>query len=386
MTESFPRALNLKKLLAKNSFFLFGPRGTGKSTLIRKTLKPDFSYDLLQPVEYTRFSASPQLLEQELDTAQAGALVVIDEVQKVPALLDVAHRLIELKRLRFLLTASSSRKLRREGNVNLLAGRAWEARLFPLCFAEIPHFNLTTYLNRGGLPRAFLSDHYREELRAYTAIYLKEEIMAESLVRKLDGFSRFLEVAALQNGEELNFEGIASDAMVKAKTVGNYVEVMEDTLLAYKLPAFFKTKKRKAISRSKLYLFDVGVVNTLAKRGELVSGSELFGKAFEHFIISEVRAYLSYRRLDLNMYYWRSTGQHEVDLIVGDQWAIEIKATSQVNTRHLSGLKALAEEALVQKSLVVSLDARPRRLEGVEILPWKEFLTRLWADELIMGQ
>lgn len=380
---TFERVLDLKAQLKKNSFFLFGPRGVGKSTLIRETLQPKILYDLLDAVSFMRLSTQPDLLQQELELLKAGDLVVIDEIQRIPQLLNTVHRAIENKRLRFLLTGSSTRKLKRDSDSNLLAGRAWEARLFPLCYPEIPKFDLVTYLNRGGIPRAFLTENYLEELRAYSSIYLKEEILAEALVRKLDHFTRFLEVAALQSGEELSLEGIASDAQIKAKTVGNYIEILEDTLLAFRLPAFWKTKKRKAITRAKFYLFDVGLTNYLAKRGRLEPKSELFGKAFEHWLINEVRAYISYRRLDLDLFYWRSVNQQEVDLIIGSECAIEFKATSLVSSKHLKGLHALKEEKLIKNYYTVSMDERPRVMEGVTVFPWKVFLEKLWGNELL---
>jgi len=378
------RQLNILHLLKINSFFLFGPRGVGKSYWIRNQLKPKLYYDLLEPITFTRFIENPALLEEEIQFLNPQDLVVIDEIQKIPALLNSVHRMIELKKINFLLTGSSARKLKRDPNVNLLGGRAWDARFYPLSYSELESFNLLTYLNRGGLPRALLNSHFHEEHKSYVGVYLKEEILAEALTRNLGHFSRFLEVAALQSGEELSYENIGSDAQVQAKTVKNYVEILEDTLLGFQLPAFWKTKKRKAITRSKFYLFDIGITNYLAKRGEIKKGSELFGKAFEHFIILEIRAYLSYRRKDLELFYWRSVNNQEVDLIIGDQLAIEIKATFQVSEKHLKGLNALAEEKLVKEYIVVSQDPRMRKLSGLTIYPWQIFLDKLWRNEIII--
>lgn len=267
----------------------------------------------------------------------------------------------------------------------MLGGRAWEARLFPLTFHEIGKaFDLEKYLTRGGLPRAFLSEHWKEELRAYVGVYLKEEIAAEALTRNLPQFSRFLEVASLQSGEELSLEGIASDAQIQAKTVGNYIEILEDTLLGFRVPAFTKTKTRKAITRAKFFLFDVGVTGHLAKRGQVQKGSEVFGKAFEHFLFQELRAYLAYRRSDAELCYWRSVNKQEVDMIVGQELAVEIKGTKSVQPKHLKGLKALREEKLVKNYCVVSLDPKLRVIDGITIYPWKEFLSKLWSNDFAL--
>lgn len=310
-------------------------------------------------------------------------VVVIDEVQKLPEILDEVHRLIEGKRQRFLLTGSSARKLKR-GGANLLAGRAWWAELFPLTSREIPDFDLLTYLNRGGLPAIYPSDDSYEELRAYAALYLKEEIQNEALTRKIAQFSEFLELIALSNGEEISYQSIAGDCGVSANSVKNYVQILEDTLLAFQLKAFTKTQKRKAISRSKLYLFDIGVTNSLANRGEIRPASELFGKAFEHFIMMEVRAFLSYARKNVDMYYWRSTSQFEVDLILGDHWAIEIKGATSISDKHLKGIRALKEEGNIKNFAVVSLDQNERKTtDNITVFPWNAFLKRLWNGELV---
>lgn len=376
----FSRLLDLRTMLAKKSFFLFGPRSTGKTYLIRHQLADATIYDLLDDDTFARLSRRPALLEEELDP-RAG-VVVIDEIQKLPTLLDTVHRIIESRRVRFLLTGSSSRKLRRGGG-NLLGGRAWEARLHPLCFPEIPDFDLLQYLNRGGLPHIYPSENHREELRAYCGLYLREEIVAEALVRRVDHFARFLDVMALQNGEELHFQGLASDAGIPARTIQNYVEILEDTLAGFQVPAFRATQKRKAITRSKFFFFDVGVVGQLAHRGEILAGAELFGRAFEHFLMLELRAYLDYQRLDLPLQYWRSTSGFEVDAVIGRELALEIKSSELVGDRGLRGLRALAEEKRIKAYAVVSRDPRRRRVGGITIYPWREFLGALWSGEIL---
>jgi uncharacterized protein len=379
---AFERTLQLGPLLARKSFFLLGPRATGKSTLVEHQLPDTTIYDLLDDDVYTRLLKRPRALGEEIASGNAGKLVVIDEIQKLPGLLDEVQRLIDKQGVRFLLTGSSARKLRR-GGANLLAGRAWPAALFPLTSAEIPRFDLLQYLNRGGLPAIYPSEDYAEELSSYANLYLREEIVAEALVRKVDSFARFLDVIALSNGEELHYQGISNDAGVPVRTVQSFVQILEDTLLGFTVPAFGATRRRKAITRPKFFLFDVGVTGTLARRGEIRERSELFGRALEHFIALELRAYLSYRRRDEMLCYWRSTSGFEVDLILGDQLAVEVKASRQASEHDLRGLRALREEGLVRRYAVVSLDDAKRKLDGIEIWPWRSFLNALWRDTLV---
>ncbi len=370
------RSLHLADLLKKKSFFLFGPRSTGKTTLIQHQLPTARLYDLLDSSAFKRLLKNPGLLEE--DNRGTKAVIVIDEIQKLPALLDEVQRLIKAYGWTFLLTGSSARKLKR-GAANLLAGRAWRADLFPLTSSEIPDFNLLQYLNRGGLPHVYFSDDSGEELDNYVSLYLKEEIQSESLTRNLPAFSDFLDAIALSNGEEINFESFASDCGVSPGTAKNYIQILEDTLIGFSLPGFTKTKKRKAIGRIKHYLFDVGVVNHLCQRGVILEKSELFGKAFEHFIVQEIRAYLSYSRLRHVLSYWRSTSQFEVDLIIGQELALEIKSAHQVHDKHLKGLRALKEEGLIRRYAVVSLDAKMRTTsDGITVYPWEQFLEELW--------
>lgn len=378
MTNTYKRALSLPSLMRASNHFLFGPRSTGKSFLIRKQLPNVKVYDLLDSEIFSRLARRPKLLGEEL--SKTDKVVVIDEVQKLPVLLDEVHRLIETKGIRFLLTGSSARKLRRGGS-NLLGGRARQAHLYPLCFPEIPQFDLITYLNRGGIPRILPNNDYEAELRGYADLYLREEITAEALVRNISQFARFLDVMALQNGEELNYEGIASDCGVPARTLQNYVQILEETLIGFPVHSFRATKKRKAITRSKFFLFDVGVTNVMAQRGEIKPHSELFGKCFEHFLFLELRAYLGYRQLPQALQYWRSTTGFEVDCVIGDRLAIEFKSTDMVTERHLRGLKALREEGLVKDFAIVSSDPQKRVLDGITVYPWREFLTALWADK-----
>lgn len=375
------RKLNIYELLEKKSFFLFGPRATGKSTLIRAQLPDALVFNLLDLDTFRELLVRPKIIEDRMQ--DNGQIIVIDEVQKLPHLLDEVHRLIESRGARFLLTGSSARKLRR-GGANLLAGRAWEARLFPLSWVELKeHFNLTDYLNRGGMPAIYGSQNYAEELSAYVSTYLSEEIQAEAVTKNLAAFAEFLTLAALSNGQEVSYESMASDCGVSPSTLKSYISVLDDTLLGFTLPAFTKTKKRKAISRGKHYFFDIGVVNKLCLRGMIEPKSELFGNAFEHFIMLEVRAYNSYARKNGIMQYWRSTSQFEVDLIINDAVAIEIKSTQLILDKHTKGLKALKEEGLLKRFICVSLDEHPRIMDnGIEVLPWPIFLRKLWSGEI----
>lgn len=365
--------------MKQKSFFLFGARSTGKTSLIRQQLPDARVYDLLHSPTFQRLSRRPELIGETL--TDSNQIIVIDEIQRLPELLNEVHRLIESKLLRFLLTGSSARGLRK-GGVNLLAGRAWEARLFPLTSNEISDFSLERYLQCGGLPQVYSSENPFEELKAYTGTYLQEEIRAESAVRELRGFTRFLDLAATKVGEEVNRESLASDCGVGPKAIKNYFEILEDTLIGFHIPPFQKTVQRKSVSRQKFYFFDIGVTNSLLGRSEIPRSTETYGKVFEQFIILEIKAFLSYFRNENKLTFWRTHSQQEVDCVVGNDMAIEIKSTDLVNERHLKGLKVLREEGLIKNYCVISHDPEERVIDGIKILPWKLFLERLWKAEL----
>ena len=310
-------------------------------------------------------------------------LIVIDEIQKNPRLLDEVHRLIEEQGLTFLLTGSSARKLK-HGGANLLAGRARSLNLYPLVSAELTDFDLLKYCRYGGLPIIYQSEDPWLDLKEYVHLYLKEEITAEAIVRRVDHFARFLDVIGQVSGEEINYQQIASDAGVPPRTVANFVEVLKDTLLAFELEPYKKTKNRKATSKSKLYMFDVGVANYLAGRKEILFKSETFGKAFEHFLIQEVRAYTGYNNIEDPMTYWRTVGgQFEVDLIIGNQVAIEIKGFDQFNEKSLRSLKELKTEDKIKRYILISRDPVSRTVEGIEVMGCKKFLELLWQGQVI---
>ncbi len=282
--------------------------------------------------------------------------------------------------INFVLTGSSPRKLKR-GSANLLGGRARTRHLFPLASHEIPEFDITRACNFGMLPPIYQSDEPIEDLKSYCGNYLQEEIQAEGLVRKIINFSRFLETASLINGELVNMESLSSDTGIPSNSLREYFLILEDTLIGSMLKPFRRPVHRKAISTVKFYLFDVGICNILAKRGYVKQKSELFGKAFEHFIQNELRAYLSYHRDDRQLSFWRDRYGNEVDFIIGDEVAIEVKASHMVNGKHLKGLRLLSEEIPFKHKIVVSLDPNTRLINDILVLPYKDFLSRLWNKE-----
>ena len=381
-----PRTLDLPALLRRKSILLLGPRGTGKSWLIRERLGDSaLRVDLLRSDRYLRLSADPGELEAMID-ASGRELVVIDEVQKIPALLDEAHRLIEERGLRFLLTGSSARKLKRS-QANLLAGRAWIANLFPLTWNELgARFNLERYLRYGGLPAVYGSEDPAEELRAYVDTYLKEEIQAEGLVRRLPAFHRFLKVAALDNGRMLNYAHVAADAGVPAASVREHYSILADTLTGFMLEPWRESKKRKAIQTPKFYFFDTGVAHALAQTETLDRNSDLYGRSFEQWLGLELRARLSYARSPAPLTYWRSVHAHEVDFVIGERAAVEVKASRRATDRDAAGLSVLAEERVIKSFYLVSQDPVHRRRKvgaaEVEFIPYQLFLRRLWNGEL----
>ena len=380
------RIINLPILLSKNSFFLFGPRGVGKSFLIRKTLAKDtLVINLLKTSLQLRLTNNPSELEEIIDeVSPTPAYIVIDEVQKIPIFLDEVHRLIEERGLIFLLTVSSARRLKMEG-VNLLAGRAWIANLFPLTYREIglKNFNLNRYLQFGGLPAVWQSEFPEEQLDAYVQVYLNEEVKAESAVRKMPAFVEFLRSSALSNGQVLNYAKLESDAGVSIPTIASYYKILEDTLLGFAVSSWRKSTSRKAITKSKFYFFDPGVVNTLTGTESIDRNSNIYGNLFEQFIAMELRAYISYRRLKNQLQFWRTEDQVEVDFIIGGKLAIEVKTTKKISADDLKGLKTLAKEGLVKKYVVVSHDPIDRKTGEFYLYHWKTFLKKLWDDELL---
>lgn len=383
MNKFIPRLFNPKEALKKSSYFLFGPRGTGKSFLLRKELTKDiFSINLLDSTLYFRLQANPTLLK-EMILANDVQIVVIDEIQRIPELLNIVHLLIEENQIRFILTGSSARKLKASGT-NLLAGRAYTRELFPLNWKEIPHFNLNKYLKFGGLPMSYLNPEPEEFLKSYVNTYLKEEIQAEGLVKKLPAFSQFLLLAATTSAEILNFTSISNETGVSSKTIKEYYSILVDTLIGFMVEPWTESIKRKPIQTAKFYFFDIGIKNTLTDTTDFSEKSDLWGKAFECFIAMELRSYLSYKlKNKYTLSFWRSTSQFEVDFVIGHQLAIEVKATNKLKSENFKGLKALMEEKKIKNYFMISKDPLQRIHQGIQCQPWDIFLKNLWDGKII---
>ncbi len=368
-----------------NSFFIFGPRGTGKSTLVRSLYsKPQTLWiDLLREEDEERFRARPQDLSALLAAGQYKC-VVIDEVQKLPKLLDIVHLEIEAKRAQFVLTGSSARKLKR-GAANLLAGRAFTYHLYPLTHRELGEvFDLQGALSLGGLPKLLelteLSDR-EEYLRSYVRTYLKEEIIAEQVIRKIDPFRDFLKIAAQSNGQIINYSKIASDVGVDDKTVHSYFQILEDTLVGHFLNPYHRSVRKRQREAPKFYLFDPGVKRALEQtlRSELVPQTYAYGRAFEHFVFLEAIRLNEYRRLDYEFSYLRTKDGAEIDLIIERPGAatllVEIKSSETVNEKASSGLERFSMDWKGRvETRVWSRDPSVRKIGKTVFLPWDEGL------------
>ncbi len=370
-----PRIVNLQALLSGKSYFLFGPRQTGKSSLIAHSIKNVRVYNLLDNALFLDFNHNPERLSQELTSRDK--IVVIDEIQRLPDLLNEVHRLIEERGIRFLLTGSSARKLR-HGGVNLLGGRARTQYFHPFITQELKErFNLKRALNCGLIPSIYFSSDPDADLKAYTGNYLQQEIVAEGATRNIPAFSRFLKVAALCNTTIINFTNVANDAQVPRTTIYEYFKILKDTLIIRELPAFKKGKQRKPICSSKYYFFDTGVVRQLQGRDTLNEGTPEFGGAFETFLMHELTALSDYKR-PFQLSFWRSTSGYEVDFIIDDHTAVEVKAKSIITPDDLRSLTAIADEYPFRRLVCVCLEKRPRKIGKIEIIPYQDFLQELW--------
>jgi predicted AAA+ superfamily ATPase len=386
MTQAITRSLEIA-LPKGQSAFLWGPRKTGKTTFLKRAFPDSIVYDLLQTDLLLEYTKRPSLLRERLLAAEPKRLkepIIIDEVQKVPQLLDEIHWLIENKGLRFILCGSSARKLKR-GKANLLGGRAWRYEMRPLISAELGELDLLKALNRGMLPAHYLQEEYRKSLRAYVRDYLKEEVFDEGLTRNIPAFSRFFDAVGYSHGELTNYANIARDCGVDAKTVKEYYQILVDTLLGTMIEPFSRRQDRQVISKAgKFYLFDVGVAGAIIQRRIPQEKGEQFGKAFEHFILMEILAHRSYRELDYDLNFWRTKSGLEVDFILGrGEVAIEVKGSSRIDSSDLRPLKAFIQEYRPAQALVVCNERLPRVHEGIRILPWREFLKMLWEGDLI---
>ncbi len=380
----YKRYLELSNIIKKKSIFLLGPRQTGKSTLLRSQFPEARYVDLLEADTFRELSGHPETLRQRLQPQER--LVIIDEIQKLPSLLDEVQLLIDRnKDLRFILTGSSARKLKR-GAANLLGGRAYFINFHPLTSIELGGggSRIIDRCNFGSLPAIIDADRPKRDLDSYVGIYLKEEIQAEALTRSIENFARVLNFSSHLNAEQINYTKIGNDAGVPPRTVRDYFQIFSDTLVAHILPPFEKTSKRKAVATEKFYFFDLGVARSLARLGEVAEGTPDFGKALEHLILLELLAYRDYNLKDVSIHYWRSQSQFEVDFLVNESIAIEVKASARVATQDLKGLKALEEDLPLHRKIVVCGESEKRVVDKVEIIPYAQFLTELW-DHLIVS-
>jgi len=378
----YPRILKID-LRRHNAAFLWGPRKTGKTTLLKKQFPDAYFVDLLQTERKTSLLLRPSLLREEVAANRYG-LVVVDEVQKVPALLDEVHWCLENTGTRFILCGSSARKLK-HGAANLLGGRAWRFELFPLTTKELGAYDLLRILNHGLIPIHYAEDKPERSLRGYFLDYIEQEIHAEALTRNVPAFARFLEAVAATHGRLINYSNIARDCGVASKTVREYFQILEDTLLGHTLEPWRKKKRRRLIETAKFYLFDAGVVRALSGMRLIQEGTDEFGRAFEHFLIEEIRAWMAYTEQFPPLAYWRTSTGLEVDLIIGDlQLAIEFKASRKVDERDTKGLRALMEDQKVRCAAIVSLDSAIRKLDGnITVYPWQKFCEKLWTGDLL---
>lgn len=383
------RAVAVDAALAQRSVFLFGPRQTGKSSYVREQLnsRPTLTYNLLDSGLRLKLLANPAAMRQEIEARNLrNCVVYIDEIQKCPELLDEAQLLIDERGIRFLLTGSSARKLKRAGT-NLLGGRARTQHFHPFVYPEVesdPDL-LERVMSRGLIPPHYLSMSPDEDLGSYVNTYLTEEISAEGQARNLPAFARFLQTAALMNTKMMNYSNVASDAQVPRQTVRMWFQILSDTLLGYELQPYTASMKRKAIESPKYYFFDTGVVRALRRLPPVAPESADFGEFFEHYIFMELRAWVDYRMPSARLAYWRSRSGFEVDFVVDETFAVEVKSAVNAQEKHLSGLRALREEGKFSRFILVCREDRPRRVDGIDILPWREFLSRLWAGEFVRG-
>ncbi len=386
----FYSMLDIKRQLkidlpAKQSAFLWGARKTGKTTLLKTVFPKSIYFDFLDTELFFEVSKKPSLLREYIfanSTEQLSLPIILDEVQKIPALLDEVHWLIENKKLRFILCGSSARKLKR-GQANLLGGRAWRYELLPLTSRELPQLIILRVLNNGLIPSHYLEEDASRSLKAYVLDYLKEEVFDEGLTRNIPAFSRFFDSLGYSQGEITNFSNIARDCGVDAKTVREYYNILVDTLLGSFVEPYHRKEDRGLISKAaKFYLFDVGVAGFLAKRKILEEKGEGFGKAFEHFIYMELNAYRNYENKDFRINFWRTKSGQEVDFILDGKIAIEIKST-RIDQRDLSGLRTFIAEYKPLKAIVVSNERLKRSVDNITIMPWQEFLDQLWRGEII---
>ncbi len=364
------------------AMFLFGGRQVGKSTLLKERFPQAVYIDLLNSELRNRFLRHPEEFRESLLKYSPETLVIVDEIQKVPDLLDEVHWLMVNKGLFFILSGSSARKLKKRG-ANNLGGRAIPETLYPLVSAEIPDFDLDRAVQNGLIPRHYLVANALNRLKSYIELYLKEEIVEEAAVQNIDDFTRFLEIAAISDGEMLNYENVAADCGVAANTVKAYYKILCETLLGFEVPAYRNVVKRKLAKASRFYFFDVGIANYLTGRHHLAPKTPEYGHAFEHLVMQEIVAYLGYSNSDEELTYWHTYDNIEVDAIIGNaRVAIEIKSTDNVQPSHKKGLSEFAKEHPNVKQILVSRDRISRRSGDVDLYYVTDFFKALWNNEI----
>ncbi len=371
------------------SAFVWGPRKTGKTTLLRQQFPHAARFDLLDTRLLLDLTRAPWMFSERVrafDRASRAAPIIVDEVQKVPALLDEVHRLMENEGLSFVLCGSSARKLKR-GRANLLGGRAWRFELHPLTWPEVPAFDLLRALNRGLIPQHYDTAQYRRALAGYVDDYLKEEVFDEGLTRNVAAFSRFFDALSFCHGELLNYSNVARDCGVDSKTVREYFQILVDTLLGVFVEPFGGRSSRAVITRApKFYLFDVGVAgHVTGRRIERAAGPD-FGRALEHFVLMELLAYRAYRERDFPVRFWRTKSGLECDFVLGRDGAvaIEVKGGARLRPGDLRAMRAYVGEHRPRRAVIVCNETTPRRTDdGIDVLPWEPFLERLWTDALV---
>lgn len=385
--------IDLSSILERKSVFLFGPRQTGKTTWLKKTYPHALYINLLSKPTYDDYTLRGNALVSDIELFERknkSPLIIIDEIQKMPSLLDEIHNQIEKnKKRRFILTGSSARKLKRMG-ANLLGGRASWKNFFPFVYPEIESDlknirDIERRLLIGGIPGIYFSNNPFLDFDDYIQLYLNEEIRAEGAVRNYEAFNRFLLTAALMNSKQVNFTQLGTDAQIPPRTAQDYFQILEDTLIGFLLPAYVDTPSRKAMTTAKFYLFDTGLTNALLRRVALSAGTAEFGEVLEQFIVLEIKAYCSYKNLKSELFYWRSTSKLEVDIIIKSQnqiIAIEVKAKDRVSKKELNGLQAFCEDHPKAKKLLITLDSRHYLNDGVEFIPVLQFLKELWSGNI----
>jgi len=375
---------------AKSSYFLFGPRGTGKTTWLKLNCKNELTVDLLKPDVYRRFKARPERLREIIEGNPDKKIVIIDEVQKVPELLDPVHSLMEEKKeLLFILTGSSARKIKQKG-VDLLGGRALVRSLHPFMASELEDkFDLKKALHTGLVPLVVSSQNPKDTLNAYITLYMKEEIQMEGLVRNIGNFARFLEAISFSHGSLLNISNVARECEVERKTVQGYIEVLYDLLMAYSLPVFAKRAKRAVVQHPKFYFFDAGVFRTLRPSGPLDQPGEIDGPALEGLVAQHIRAWIDYSRSSCKLYYWRTKAGTEVDFVIYGKegfWAIEVKNTRNIRKNDLRPLKTFHQDYPECSPLFVYRGDEKLLIDNILCVPCETFLKSIKPSQHLISQ